>query len=189
MKTIPARPPTIRVLLRAELQRRRAINRRYSLRAFAEWLDVDHSTLSQFLRGVRPAPEEALRAWAMRLGMGREEAEMHVASTACDPDAFAAQARHVHWLGEAAAIVSNPAHWKLLDLVREPEFRPDMRWAARRLGLDVDDLNDALSRLLRLGMLAIGADGGWRDTSGLALPSEGAVKECALARARTQLPA
>lgn len=182
-------PPDIRVPLRAELDRRRAVNRRYSLRAYAEWLGVDHSTLSQFLRGVRPAPDETVRAWAARLGMGREEAEMYVAAAACDPAAFAAQSRHLHWLGEATAIVSNPAHWKLLELVREPEFRPDMRWAAQRLNLDIDDLNDALSRLLRLGMLDVGANGAWRDTSGLSWPSECAVKECALARARAQLPA
>jgi hypothetical protein len=189
MKTPPGHTPDLRELLRVELQRRRAVNRRYSLRAFADWLGVDHSTLSQFLRGMRPAPDDALRAWAARLGMGREETEMYVAFTSCDPAAFAAQARRVQWLGEATAIVSNPAHWKLLELVREPDFRPDMRWAARRLGLDVDDLNDALSRLLRLGMLDVGADGAWRDTSGLAQLSEGAVKECALARARSQLPA
>jgi hypothetical protein len=180
--------PDIRTPLRAELSRRRAVNPRYSLRAFADWLGIDHSTLSQILRGARPAPAAAVRTWAARLGMGREEAEMYVAASTCDADAFEAQARQRHWLGEAAAIVANPAHWRLLELVRCADFRPDMRWAARRLGLGVDEINDAVSRLLRLGMLGVDADGAWHDTSGLAGPAEDAVKECALARARAQRP-
>ena len=39
--------------LNAEFQRRHARNARYSLRAFARSLDVDHATLSQWMRGRR----------------------------------------------------------------------------------------------------------------------------------------
>jgi DNA-binding transcriptional regulator YdaS (Cro superfamily) len=40
-------------LLESELARRRARNPRYSLRAFAGRLRIDHSTLSQWMRGRR----------------------------------------------------------------------------------------------------------------------------------------
>jgi transcriptional regulator with XRE-family HTH domain len=43
----------MRAALEAELNRRRARNARYSLRAFAHSLGLDHSTLSQILRGER----------------------------------------------------------------------------------------------------------------------------------------
>jgi transcriptional regulator with XRE-family HTH domain len=51
--------------LQTELDRRRARNPRYSLRAFAQQLGVDHSTLSQWMRGRRTlsrASERRLRA-------------------------------------------------------------------------------------------------------------------------------
>jgi transcriptional regulator with XRE-family HTH domain len=43
----------LRAVLKAELSRRKRANPRYSLRAFARSLSVEHSTLSQFLRGKR----------------------------------------------------------------------------------------------------------------------------------------
>jgi hypothetical protein len=41
-------------ILKIEFARRRSVNPRYSLRAFARSIDVEHSTLSQLLRGKRP---------------------------------------------------------------------------------------------------------------------------------------
>jgi transcriptional regulator with XRE-family HTH domain len=46
-------PVTFRTVLQTERERRRAVNPRYSLRSFARDLSVDHSTLSQILRGKR----------------------------------------------------------------------------------------------------------------------------------------
>lgn len=87
-------------------------------------------------------------------------------------------------LGEAAAILGRPAHWRLLALLREPGFRTDLRWVAGVLELSLDELGDAFARLLRLGLLRVEADGTWSDATGLAVPTERAVKELALARAR-----
>jgi len=49
----PTEATSFRLRLQAELARRCAGNPRYSLRAFARRLGVDHSTLSQLLRGRR----------------------------------------------------------------------------------------------------------------------------------------
>ena len=54
-------------MLQAELQRRRATNPRYSLRSFARDLAVDHSTLSQILRGKRRLTGRNVRAFGRRL--------------------------------------------------------------------------------------------------------------------------
>jgi transcriptional regulator with XRE-family HTH domain len=177
--------PDLRTRLREELARRRSVNRRYSLRAFAEFLGIDHSTLSQILRGRRPIPFDALRAWAARLGLGPQETEIYAAAAMADsPAALARRVRESHWLGEAAAILGRPAHWRLLAQLREPGVRADMRWVAAKLELGVDELNDAFARLLRLGLLRVEADGTWRDATGLPELTEPAVKELALARAR-----
>jgi transcriptional regulator with XRE-family HTH domain len=55
----------IRRLAAAELARRREGNPRYSLRAFAASVGVDHGTLSRLLRGVRtPRRDVAARLTA-----------------------------------------------------------------------------------------------------------------------------
>ena len=44
-------------------------------------------------------------------------------------------------------------HYAILELVRLKEFRPDSRWIARMLGITTDEVNIALNRLIRLGLL------------------------------------
>ena len=112
-------PAAFRRLLESELARRSSRNRRYSLRAFARYLDVDHSTLSQWLRGRRTITPRTVASLAPRLG--------------CAP--------------------GTPPDLAILGLVRQEGFHPDSRWIARSLGIGVDDVNVALQRLLRLGLL------------------------------------
>lgn len=52
---------SFREVLQEELIRRRARNPRYSLRAFARALALDHSSLSQLLRGRRRVTTRAIR--------------------------------------------------------------------------------------------------------------------------------
>jgi transcriptional regulator with XRE-family HTH domain len=182
-----AHQPDFRARLRDELARRRLVNRRYSVRAFAEFLGVDHSTLAQILKHRRAVPPQRLADWCARLGVGAQEAALYAAAAQTDDrDDLARRVQRMHWLAEAGAVLARPAHWRLLQLMREPDWRPDTRWAARRIGTGVDDVNDALSRLLRLGMVSTDAHRTWRDATQLAEPSEQAVKECALARMRAE---
>ena len=50
----------LRTILAEEFARRRAVNPRYSLRAFARSVAMEHSTVSQFLRGKRPLTWKAI---------------------------------------------------------------------------------------------------------------------------------
>lgn len=176
--------PDFRARLREELARRRKVNRRYSLRAFADLLGVDHSTLSQVLRNMRPVPAGCARDWARRLKLSGELGELYAAAEDGDDfEALGRRMRHMQWMAEAAAVTNNAAHWRLLQLLRAPDWRPDMRWAAQRLDIDADQLSDALLRLLRLGLLTMhGRE--WRDTSGLESPVAENVVDLALARLR-----
>ena len=180
--------PDFRARLRDELVRRRSVNKRYSMRAFGEFLGVDHSTLSQVLRGVRPVPAGCLRKWAARLKLSAEEIELYAAADCGnDFETLAKLAHHMQWMAEASALMTKSAHWQLLQLLRAPDWRPDMRWAAQRLDIEVDELNEALSRLLRLGLLSI--DGEWRDLSGLEEPSADRIVALALGRLRGAMSA
>jgi hypothetical protein len=76
------------------------------------------------------------------------------------------------------AIVSGKTHWEIVRLSRAPDFRPDCRWIAQQAGVSVDDVNLALTRLLRLGLI----DGQWKDLTGLRHLGEREFRKLALAR-------
>jgi transcriptional regulator with XRE-family HTH domain len=57
----------LRTILEAEFARRRNLNPRYSLRAFARSVDIEHSTLSQLLSGKRPMTWKSIHRIASRV--------------------------------------------------------------------------------------------------------------------------
>jgi len=179
--------PRFQEILRREFESRRKKNARYSLRAFAKLLGTDHSTLSQIMRGTRQPPAGRIRAWARKLGMTAEEATVYVAAQHL-PDAASAERQEQlrHWTSEAIGVVTEKAHWAILRLARSYEFRPDCRWIARESGATVDEVNVALSRLLRLRLLRISTSGKWTDTTGLRNLSEQAFRKLALTRVREE---
>src|SRR5262249_56864131 len=64
---------TCRDVLQAEFDRRRGTNPSYSLRSFARDLSIDHSTLSQILRGRRRLTGRSVRALGRRLRLSAPE--------------------------------------------------------------------------------------------------------------------
>jgi hypothetical protein len=132
------------------------------------------------LKGSRRAPVKQIRAWSRLLGISPEEITDYLAAEHV-PDASTAerQAQLRHWTAEAMAIVSGKTHWEIVRLSRAPDFRPDCRWIARQAGVSVDDVNLALTRLLRLGLI----DGQWKDRTGLPCLG-GGFRKLALAKVR-----
>jgi len=170
--------------LEREYAARKEKNPRYSIRAFASFLGTDHSTLSQILRGARRVPTARIREWGKRLGISAEETAVFVAAEHVpDPATAHRQAQLRHWTAEALSVASDPAHWEIVRLSRLPGFRPDCRWIATEAGLEVDRVNVALSRLLRLRLIEL-ADGGWHDLTGMASITEKQFRKIALARVR-----
>jgi transcriptional regulator with XRE-family HTH domain len=167
--------------LNFEFATRKQTNPRYSLRAFAVFLEIDHSTLSKVMNGVRRATVTQIRGMGKKLGMPPEEITVHLAAEHV-PDASTAQRqeRLRHWTAEALAVVGGRAHWEILQLCRKPGFRADCRWIAAQAGVSVDEVNLALTRLLRLGLL----DGRWRPQTGLPALTEREFRRLALARVR-----
>jgi transcriptional regulator with XRE-family HTH domain len=127
----------LRSRLRDEYARRRARNRRYSLRAFSADLGETHSTVLRFLRGDRRVTRPTLERLAAGLRLTEREAER------C-------------WRRETEVEI-------LAALVR-PESRPDARWLAVRTGLSLDAVAVALDALLRTRRVALVAAGRWEAT-------------------------
>jgi DNA-binding transcriptional regulator YdaS (Cro superfamily) len=125
---------TFRDVLQDELDRRCAANNRYSLRAFARALAVDHSTLSQILRGKRRLTARNVCALGRRMRLSCADIAEHCA------------AEH-----EAAVLAA----------VERPGFRADSRWVSAVSGIPLDEVNVALQRLLRKRMMTMSGRGAW----------------------------
>ena len=125
---------TFRLLLQTEFDRRRSANRRYSLRAFARSLSIDHSALSQILRGKRRLTARSVRALGPKLAL----------------DAPA--------LAEHCAAENETA---ILAAIGRPNFRADSRWLSTVSGVPLDQVNVALQRLLRKGAVVMHSREQW----------------------------
>ena len=125
---------TFLIVLQTEFERRRATNSRYSLRSFARDLSVDHSTLSQILRGKRRLTGRNVRALGRRLRLGA-------------PD-----------IAELCALENESAVLSALD---RPNFQADSRWVASMVGIPLDEVNVTLQRLLRKRIVTMASRARW----------------------------
>jgi hypothetical protein len=125
----------LRALLRTEYRRRRDRNPRYSVRAFAQWLGEDHSTVLRALSGRRRIARATSLRLVRRLGLPAHEADT----------AFLTE-------GERT----------LAALVARRDFRPDARWLAVRSGLTLDEVCVVLHALLHARRIAMPSPAVWR---------------------------
>jgi uncharacterized protein (TIGR02147 family) len=170
----PTSSTCFRLYLQAELAGRCARNPRYSLRAFARYLGLDHATLSQFLRSKRRLTDQTIEKLGTRLGLEPEAIRSYIArdfeGTLFDQSPVTL--RDIHQLThDAASLVSDWYHYAILELVRLQDFKPDSRWIARVLGISLDEVNVALTRLVRFELLVMAEPGRWIDQSGDAVAS------------------
>jgi len=154
-----------REFLQRTLAQRCANNPQYSLRALAKSLGIDHSTLSQILRGKRRLTAETIRALARQFKLLDNDVEAFVAYE-LRVRGDGGWERHVRQLrDEAMEIISQWHHFAILELVRLKCFRTDCRWISRVLDIPVDDVNTALTRLMHLGLLRMVDQETWLDLS------------------------
>jgi transcriptional regulator with XRE-family HTH domain len=150
------------------MARRLSSNPQYSLRSFALQLGINHSTLSQLLRGKRALTPRMIKNLGERLGLRPEEIEAFIARERQAADTVVS--REIRWLTmETVALLSDGSHRAILEMTSMEGFVPDTRWIARALDLTVDEVNLALSRLTRLGLLEMATANRWVDRSEVGL--------------------
>jgi transcriptional regulator with XRE-family HTH domain len=152
---------------RAFLQERlRASSRRnasFSLRAFARQLGINHSTLSQILRGKRRITPSTVKSLGRNLGLPEETIENYAASLQGNQSS---STNSIQFDLDTFQLLAVWYHQAILELTHTKSFRPDSRWIARILGITVDEVNVAIQRLLRLGLLEMSRKDRWIDRSG-----------------------
>jgi len=154
-----------RAALRRELAARCGRNPQYSLRSFAAHLGIDNATLSQLLRGKRPLTARTIETLGTALGFDAAAIATFQETEKLPHPAAAAEESARRLAADAAIATADWWHEAILELVRLEDFRPDSRWIARVLDLSVDDVNVALQRLVRLGLLEMQGER-WVDRSG-----------------------
>jgi len=117
--------------------------------------------------------------------MAAEEIAVHVAAQHV-PDASVTRRQEQlrHWTAEAMAIVDDRTHWLILRLLSSRGFQPDCRWIAEQINTSVDEVNVALSRLLRLRLLEMCPSGQWKSLMGRGQQTEAQFQKRALVRIR-----
>jgi transcriptional regulator with XRE-family HTH domain len=137
---------------------KQAANPRFSLRAFALQLGLEHATLSQLLRGKRPFTAAQITRIGAKLGMDVSaylpkptRAPLPLVAHPGDPELHSS---HQAWLPGA-----------ILELTTLSWFRPDTCWIAATLAVAPDEVNVALQQLLRSGQLVMRARDRWEDAT------------------------
>jgi len=152
--------------LTAELASRRSRNAAYSLRAFAAWLDLGPSSLSEIIAGKRKVSPRMAKKIASRLELPSEKTNRIV--SALGKRSWLAKKsgqQYKELRSDQFALISSWVHFALLSLLRVKEPKITQGWIASKLGLSVSVVSDALSRLQRLGLVEKSGDNSLHRTS------------------------
>jgi uncharacterized protein (TIGR02147 family) len=176
-------------LLRERLGAAMRRNPRFSLRSLAKQLSINHSTLSQVLRSKRRLSPRALETIGKRMGLGEETIRAYGQNSRKKSHSSEQpkKLRSYHYDLDTFQFLSVWYHHAILELVDVEGFKPDSRWIARVLGIEVNDVNIAIQRLLRLGLLEMQAKDRWVDKSGDAEFQSAALTEAACNQMHQQM--
>ncbi|MBO9665662.1 MAG: TIGR02147 family protein [Bdellovibrio sp.] len=135
--------------LQREFIERAQKNPAYSLRAFAKNLGIDQSFLSKVLKGQRPITANLVATIGPKLGLKPQQVKkLFTAGTAAMPNFLSLTDDEFDHLSEWH-------HFAILELSKTESFDPSPKKIAQRLGLHIEEVRAALSRLERLGFVRI----------------------------------
>lgn len=160
---------SFRSLLNAELGRRCAKNPKYSLRAFALDLEIDHASLSHILRGRRRLTATMIERLGRRLALSPVQIasfQTYENMTAGSPNKPSTVIDFKTLTQYASAVANDWRHLAILELTRLDCFKTDVGWIARVLDSTPDQINVAINRLCYLGMLRMESSDKWVDATG-----------------------
>ncbi len=134
-------------------------NRRYSLRAYARDLQLNHGHLSRILNGKRPLSLRQGIAISERLGLsneGRQRLLKNITEQAIAPTRKAATSDYFIVQVDQFKCFSEWYHVAILELTSLVDFRSEPQWIAKKLGISIKEARAAVARLQRLKLLQKG---------------------------------
>lgn len=160
---------TIHVELQKEFIRRRKANPSYSLRAYAQFLEVDQSLLSKIMNKRRSLSDSLIEKLSAKL---RLHQKMMNLTTALDPTSAPNATTAASWpsgaipppehlknylllLEDEMNLLENWLHFAVLELIKTKDFTLDLPWMAQRLGVHKKEIEEVLQRLERRHFIEI----------------------------------
>jgi uncharacterized protein (TIGR02147 family) len=159
-------------LLRERFEALRGRNPRFSVRAFARRVGVSPGTLSLILLGKRRASRRLAQKIADQLMLDPHErkeilepfleATVQRARSKAGGVTAGAPLQYLQLTADQFHLVAEWHYFAILNLLPTRGFQSDPSWIARRLGLSRKQVEIAVDRLFRLGLLENTESGGWR---------------------------
>lgn len=154
-----------RQLIRTELIARVKRNPTYSGRAFARDLKISNAFLSQVISGRRSLSEEKGIQIARTLAWDHGKTDLFVKLIRLDQckdptmrsflyQEIKEEEPFLDLEIEKFELVSNWIHFAILELTQVRGFKSNSKWISQRLGITKAEADDAVDRLLIMGLLA-----------------------------------
>ncbi|MES2964103.1 MAG: DUF4423 domain-containing protein [Bdellovibrionota bacterium] len=133
-----------------QYKRKRQANPRFSVKAFANQLGLNESTLYKVMQGRRRIGVHVARQLAAKLGY--ELIEEPVARQPQKIDALD-PASHMKTISQETFDVLGWIHFAILEAMKLSDFSPTVAWVARRFGLKIDETVRVLLEMEAAGVL------------------------------------
>lgn len=130
----------------------KAKNPRLSHRYFAQKLGLSSGALSEILKGKRKVSNKLARKIADRLNLDPRTRSKLL--RAREEEAEVSEFDFLQLEDDQYHLISDWQHYAILNLVKSDHCQHKISWFAERLDLPEKTVNEALNRLLRLGMLS-----------------------------------
>lgn len=144
--------------LSEEFSKRCRKNPKYSIRAFAELLGLNSSTVSQLLSGKRKASVKMVKRLASMLAVEPEKQEALIRfinnNKYLPPGSEDSQDRAYRQLTlDAYALIADWYHYAILEMTFLNDFKSEPKWIANKLGITAAEAKIAIERLKRLELI------------------------------------
>ena len=157
------------IWLQEEFKTRKRNNRSYSLRAFAQKLDISPGRLSELFSGKRNMTRKVAERVASRLEYTPEEREhflklielRHKKKMDAKKKKILINNDFKQLPSDSFYVISDWYHFAILSLIELEDFDSSPKWIAKRLGISLIEAKSALDRLVRLKLIEADEKGRW----------------------------
>ena len=135
-----------KVFLENELEKRQSKNTSYSLRSFANFLEIDAPTLSKVLNGKKTIGKKLITRLCEKLGCASGEF-LQIDDGLNSDDSFSLLTE------DQAQYLSQWYYYAILELLELEDFQYDYKWVSQKLNIPRKQVQIALERMIRLGFI------------------------------------
>ena len=140
---------SFRLWLQVRFTQRCKNNPRYSLRAFARFLSINPSSLSQILSGKRPLSKKSVQGICQKLSAKPQDLK----AFGLFKTGQVVDENYLQVSLDTFAVISDWYHYAILELTFVSGFKADPKWISKKLSITTEEAKSTVERLKRLGLL------------------------------------